>query len=108
MHARDKRVDPNLNWNEVARAMSGFTGADCMGLMLRAQGMAARQVSKCGQSVGIPGCRPQVLEGTVMRRDGVAGCLFATVKTGSFNSWPLCGIQVTDLTALAVPPMAQP
>ena len=53
VHARDKRVDPNLNWNEVARAMSGFTGADCMGLMLRAQGMAARQVSKCGESVGI-------------------------------------------------------
>lgn len=43
VHARDKRVDPNLNWNEVARAMSGFTGADCMGLMMRAAGMAGRQ-----------------------------------------------------------------
>ena len=45
VHARNKAVDPNINWYEVARAMAGFTGADCMGLMQRAARMAARQVS---------------------------------------------------------------
>uniref|UniRef100_A0A383VRP6 AAA+ ATPase domain-containing protein n=1 Tax=Tetradesmus obliquus TaxID=3088 RepID=A0A383VRP6_TETOB len=43
VHARNKSVDPTINWQEVARAMSGFTGADCMGLMARAARMAARQ-----------------------------------------------------------------
>ncbi|GAX80068.1 hypothetical protein CEUSTIGMA_g7506.t1 [Chlamydomonas eustigma] len=43
VHARDKAVDPNINWYEVARTMAGFTGADCMGLMQRAACMAARQ-----------------------------------------------------------------
>eukprot|EP00877_Chromochloris_zofingiensis_P008651 jgi/Chrzof1/4039/Cz13g18040.t1 len=43
VHARNKSVDPNINWYEVARAMAGFTGADCMGLMNRAARMAARQ-----------------------------------------------------------------
>ena len=43
MHARNKAVDPSINWPEVARAMSGFTGADCMGLMARAARMAGRQ-----------------------------------------------------------------
>lgn len=73
VHARDKRVDPNLNWNEVARAMSGFTGADCMGLMLRAQGMAARQVSKYEQSVG-----SDRLQVPYMRRDGCEGGRYVT------------------------------
>ena len=45
VHARDKAVDPAINWYEVARSMAGFTGADCMGLMQRAARMAARQVS---------------------------------------------------------------
>jgi hypothetical protein len=27
VHARNKSVDPTINWQEVARAMSGFTGA---------------------------------------------------------------------------------
>lgn len=36
-------MDPSINWYEVARAMAGFTGADCMGLMARAARMAARQ-----------------------------------------------------------------
>ena len=44
VHARDKAVDPAINWYEVARSMAGFTGADCMGLMQRAARMAARQV----------------------------------------------------------------
>lgn len=26
VHARNKSVDPTINWQEVARAMSGFTG----------------------------------------------------------------------------------
>ncbi|GFH16281.1 AAA domain-containing protein, partial [Haematococcus lacustris] len=43
VHARNKAVDPAINWTEVARAMAGFTGADCMGLMQRAQRMAGRQ-----------------------------------------------------------------
>lgn len=43
VHARNKAVDPNINWFEVSRAMAGFTGADCMGLMQRAARMAARQ-----------------------------------------------------------------
>eukprot|EP00878_Enallax_costatus_P001473 GHUV01001624.1.p1 GENE.GHUV01001624.1~~GHUV01001624.1.p1 ORF type:complete len:977 (+),score=283.07 GHUV01001624.1:432-2933(+) len=43
VHARNKSVDSTINWEEVARAMSGFTGADCMGLMARAARMAARQ-----------------------------------------------------------------
>lgn len=46
VHARNKAVDPNINWYEVSRAMAGFTGADCMGLMQRAARMAARQVSR--------------------------------------------------------------
>jgi cell division protease FtsH len=46
VHARTKAVDPSINWYEVARAMAGFTGADCMGLMQRAARMAARQVGK--------------------------------------------------------------
>ena len=45
VHARDKAVDPSINWYEVARSMAGFTGADCMGLMQRAARMAARQVN---------------------------------------------------------------
>ncbi|KXZ53715.1 hypothetical protein GPECTOR_6g632 [Gonium pectorale] len=43
VHARNKAVDPNINWYEVARAMAGFTGADVMGLMARAARMAARK-----------------------------------------------------------------
>jgi hypothetical protein len=43
VHARNKAVDTSINWFEVARAMAGFTGADCMGLMARAARMAARQ-----------------------------------------------------------------
>ncbi|GIL84930.1 hypothetical protein Vretimale_9765 [Volvox reticuliferus] len=43
VHARNKAVDPTINWYEVARAMAGFTGADVMGLMARAARMAARQ-----------------------------------------------------------------
>lgn len=43
VHARNKAVDPTINWYEVARAMAGFTGADCMGLMARAARLAARQ-----------------------------------------------------------------
>ena len=43
---------------EVARAMAGFTGADCMGLMQRAARMAARQgrwvAWRCGEGGG--GC----------------------------------------------------
>lgn len=27
VHARNKAVDPTINWKEVARAMAGFTGA---------------------------------------------------------------------------------
>eukprot|EP00983_Pelagomonas_calceolata_P045085 1139547-Pelagomonas_calceolata.AAC.12 len=45
VHACNKSVDPTINWYEVARAMAGFTGADCMGLMQRGARMAARQVS---------------------------------------------------------------
>jgi len=43
VHARNKSVDPTINWEGVAKAMSGFTGADCMGLMARAARMAGRQ-----------------------------------------------------------------
>lgn len=46
MHARGKAVDPDINWKELSRAMAGFTGADCMGLMQRAARMAGRQVSR--------------------------------------------------------------
>ncbi len=49
VHARDKLVDPKINWLEVARSMAGFTGADCMGLMQRAGRMAARQVGDGGR-----------------------------------------------------------
>jgi hypothetical protein len=42
VHARNKAVDPNINWLEVSRSMAGFTGADCMGIMARAARMAAR------------------------------------------------------------------
>mmetsp|Transcript_3123 Transcript_3123/g.6809 ORF Transcript_3123/g.6809 Transcript_3123/m.6809 type:complete len:1041 (+) Transcript_3123:95-3217(+) len=47
VHARNKAVDPKINWYEVARSMAGFTGADCMGLMQRAARMAARQGRDC-------------------------------------------------------------
>ncbi|MEW5306932.1 MAG: hypothetical protein WDW36_009362 [Sanguina aurantia] len=43
VHARGKAVDPDINWRELSRAMAGFTGADCMGLMQRAARMAGRQ-----------------------------------------------------------------
>lgn len=31
VHARNKRVDPKINWYEAARAMAGFTGATQLG-----------------------------------------------------------------------------
>ncbi len=57
VHARNKAVDPTINWAEVARAMAGFTGADCMGLMQRAARMAARQVRMAHR----PLCHPALL-----------------------------------------------
>jgi hypothetical protein len=34
VHARNKSVDPTINWQEVARAMSGFTGGTSERLFL--------------------------------------------------------------------------
>ncbi len=43
VHARDKKVDPNMDFSKVARATAGFTGAELMNLMNQAAIIAARQ-----------------------------------------------------------------
>lgn len=43
VHARDKKVDPNMDFSKLARATAGFTGAELMNLMNQAAIIAARQ-----------------------------------------------------------------
>lgn len=43
VHARDKKVDPNMDFTKLARATAGFTGAELMNLMNQAAIIAARQ-----------------------------------------------------------------
>lgn len=43
VHARDKRVDPAVNFRRIARATAGFTGAELMNLMNTAAIEAVRQ-----------------------------------------------------------------
>jgi cell division protease FtsH len=43
VHARDKKVDPNMDYSKLARATAGFTGAELMNLMNQAAIIAARQ-----------------------------------------------------------------
>jgi len=42
VHARGKTVDPSLDWNRMARATAGFTGAELMNLMNAAAIQAVR------------------------------------------------------------------
>lgn len=39
VHARNKAVDPTINWLEVARAMGGFTGAGALCFLLLGEGL---------------------------------------------------------------------
>jgi cell division protease FtsH len=43
VHARGKRMEPGLDFDKVARATAGFTGAQLMGVMNRAAIMAVRR-----------------------------------------------------------------
>ncbi|KAL4452773.1 hypothetical protein ABPG75_008435 [Micractinium tetrahymenae] len=43
VHARDKKVDPNLDFAKIARATAGFTGAELMNLMNQSAIVAVRQ-----------------------------------------------------------------
>lgn len=43
VHARDKKVDPDIDFSKLARATAGFTGAELMNLMNQAAIIAARQ-----------------------------------------------------------------
>ena len=43
VHARDKKVDPDMDFSKLARATAGFTGAELMNLMNQAAIIAARQ-----------------------------------------------------------------
>ena len=43
VHARDKKIDPNLDFSKLSRATAGFTGAELMNLMNQAAIVAARQ-----------------------------------------------------------------
>lgn len=47
VHSRDKKVDPELDYQKIARATAGFTGAELMNLMNQAAIIAVRQ----GQTV---------------------------------------------------------
>ena len=46
VHARGKRVAANVNWRRIARATSGFSGADLMNLMNTSAIEAVRQVRR--------------------------------------------------------------
>lgn len=43
VHSRDKKLDPDVNFQKVARATAGFTGAELMNLMNTAAVQAVRQ-----------------------------------------------------------------
>lgn len=43
VHARDKKIDPNMDFTKLARATAGFTGAELMNLMNQSAIIAARQ-----------------------------------------------------------------
>lgn len=43
VHARDKKVDPSFDYQKLARATAGFTGAELMNLMNQAAIISARQ-----------------------------------------------------------------
>ncbi|KAI7835886.1 hypothetical protein COHA_010231 [Chlorella ohadii] len=43
VHARDKKVDPNLDFHKISRATAGFTGAQLMNLMNQSAILAVRQ-----------------------------------------------------------------
>ena len=43
VHARDKKISPDLDFQKLARATAGFTGAELMNLMNQAAIVAARQ-----------------------------------------------------------------
>jgi cell division protease FtsH len=45
VHARGKKVDPNLDYHRIARATAGATGADLMSVMNRSAILAARQAT---------------------------------------------------------------
>ncbi|PSC74371.1 ATP-dependent zinc metalloprotease chloroplastic [Micractinium conductrix] len=47
VHARDKKVDPNLDFPKIARATAGFTGAELMNLMNQSAIVAVRQQQAC-------------------------------------------------------------
>lgn len=44
VHARNKKVEEDVDFDKVARATAGFTGADLMNLMNQAAIMAVRGV----------------------------------------------------------------
>ena len=43
VHSRDKKLEPDVNFQKVARATAGFTGAELMNLMNTAAVQAVRQ-----------------------------------------------------------------
>lgn len=43
VHSRDKKTDPEIDYQKVARATAGFTGAELMNLMNQAAILSARQ-----------------------------------------------------------------
>ena len=43
VHARGKKVDPALDYEKVARATAGFTGAEIMNLMNQSGGWAGKR-----------------------------------------------------------------
>jgi len=58
VHARNKSVDPTINWSEVARAMGGFTGAG--GWRAGRAVLAVLAVGRAGRAVlhsAVVGCR---------------------------------------------------
>lgn len=44
VHSRDKKISPEVDFEKVARATAGFTGAQLMNLMNQAAITAVRQV----------------------------------------------------------------
>ncbi len=46
VHARNKKVSPDLDFAKIARATAGFTGAELMNLMNQSAILAVRQASR--------------------------------------------------------------
>ncbi len=50
MHSRGKKIEPDLDFDKVARATAGFTGADLMNLMNQSAITAVRAVRRPGHT----------------------------------------------------------